>query len=188
MTANVFREDIEKCIESGMNDHIGKPIDSGDLFEKIEKHLKNTGEGIKMNNVYEIKNGLAWNDSFLLGNALVDMQHQRLFELVSDLVGACMDESDTAKLKETLDFLVGYAVKHFTDEEAFQLECGYPDYENHRQIHEDFKKEVGRLVQRFEKSGSSAELSKDVNKTLVRWLVNHIQNEDKKIGEHIRNE
>jgi CheY-like chemotaxis protein len=27
MTANVFREDVDRCIEAGMNDHIGKPID-----------------------------------------------------------------------------------------------------------------------------------------------------------------
>ncbi|MDR3201418.1 MAG: response regulator, partial [Spirochaetales bacterium] len=27
MTANVFREDVEKCLAAGMNDHIGKPID-----------------------------------------------------------------------------------------------------------------------------------------------------------------
>ncbi len=38
MTANVFREDIERCIESGMNDHIGKPLDSGELIKKIQKY------------------------------------------------------------------------------------------------------------------------------------------------------
>ena len=40
MTANVFREDIERCLASGMNDHIGKPIDSNDLFEQMDKYLK----------------------------------------------------------------------------------------------------------------------------------------------------
>jgi PAS domain S-box-containing protein len=35
MTANVFREDIEKCLEAGMNDHIGKPIDFNELLEKL---------------------------------------------------------------------------------------------------------------------------------------------------------
>jgi len=39
MTANVFKEDIEKCLESGMNDHIGKPIDANALFELLNKYL-----------------------------------------------------------------------------------------------------------------------------------------------------
>ncbi|MDR1108439.1 MAG: response regulator [Spirochaetaceae bacterium] len=39
MTANVFREDIEKCLASGMNDHLGKPIDIEDLLKKLKKYL-----------------------------------------------------------------------------------------------------------------------------------------------------
>jgi CheY-like chemotaxis protein len=40
MTANVFREDIEKCLAAGMNDHLGKPIDIADLTEKLKTYLK----------------------------------------------------------------------------------------------------------------------------------------------------
>jgi signal transduction histidine kinase/CheY-like chemotaxis protein len=39
MTANVFREDIEKCLESGMNDHVGKPLDFGEVLIKLHKYL-----------------------------------------------------------------------------------------------------------------------------------------------------
>jgi signal transduction histidine kinase/CheY-like chemotaxis protein/HAMP domain-containing protein len=39
MTANVFREDIEKCLAAGMNDHIGKPIDFDELIHKIKKYI-----------------------------------------------------------------------------------------------------------------------------------------------------
>jgi len=39
MTANVFKEDIEKCIAAGMDGHTGKPIDSKELFEKLSKYL-----------------------------------------------------------------------------------------------------------------------------------------------------
>ena len=40
LTANVFREDIIKCLDAGMNNHIGKPISIDDLFEKIDMYLK----------------------------------------------------------------------------------------------------------------------------------------------------
>ncbi len=35
MTANVFREDVEKCLEAGMNDHVGKPIDFREVLDKL---------------------------------------------------------------------------------------------------------------------------------------------------------
>jgi len=40
MTANVFKDDIDKCIESGMNDHTGKPICANELFDKLCKYLR----------------------------------------------------------------------------------------------------------------------------------------------------
>ncbi|MDR3122424.1 MAG: response regulator [Treponema sp.] len=39
MTANVFREDIEKCLASGMNDHVGKPIDLAEVLDKLRQYL-----------------------------------------------------------------------------------------------------------------------------------------------------
>jgi CheY-like chemotaxis protein len=40
MTANVFHEDVEKCLAAGMNDHVGKPIDINDVISKLHKYLK----------------------------------------------------------------------------------------------------------------------------------------------------
>jgi signal transduction histidine kinase/AmiR/NasT family two-component response regulator len=39
MTANVFREDIEKCFEAGMNGHVGKPLDLEDLLTQLRTYL-----------------------------------------------------------------------------------------------------------------------------------------------------
>jgi len=39
MTANVFREDIEKCIEAGMNSHVGKPLDFNEVMKKLHTYL-----------------------------------------------------------------------------------------------------------------------------------------------------
>jgi hemerythrin-like metal-binding protein len=186
MTANVFREDIESCIAAGMNGHTGKPVDSEALFEMLQKYLTGSVENETIKNVYALERGIAWSDDLLTGNALVDMQHQRLFERVSDLVHSCEDGSGAGKLKEILDFLVVHTVRHFADEEALQLEYDYPGYEEHKMLHDNFKTTVGDLVQRFTEIGSSAELSDDVNRIVVKWLVDHIQHEDRRISEHIR--
>jgi len=39
MTANVFQEDIERCEEAGMDDHIGKPIEINEVIEKLNSFL-----------------------------------------------------------------------------------------------------------------------------------------------------
>jgi len=39
MTANVFKEDVDKCLAAGMNDHTGKPIDITALFGILDKYL-----------------------------------------------------------------------------------------------------------------------------------------------------
>jgi CheY-like chemotaxis protein len=40
MTANVFREDVERCIASGMNDHVGKPLDINEVLNKLRRYLR----------------------------------------------------------------------------------------------------------------------------------------------------
>jgi len=39
MTANVFREDIERCLEAGMDNHLGKPLDFSDVIDKLRHYL-----------------------------------------------------------------------------------------------------------------------------------------------------
>jgi signal transduction histidine kinase/DNA-binding response OmpR family regulator len=40
MTANVFREDVEKCLAAGMNDHVGKPLDFDEVLAVLRIYLK----------------------------------------------------------------------------------------------------------------------------------------------------
>ena len=39
MTANVFNEDIEKCLAAGMNGHLGKPVNIAELMNTLRKYL-----------------------------------------------------------------------------------------------------------------------------------------------------
>ena len=39
MTANVFREDVERSMEAGMNAHIGKPLDFDEVMQQLQTYL-----------------------------------------------------------------------------------------------------------------------------------------------------
>ena len=39
MTANVFREDIEHCLATGMNGHVGKPLDFEEVLSQMKQYL-----------------------------------------------------------------------------------------------------------------------------------------------------
>jgi signal transduction histidine kinase/CheY-like chemotaxis protein len=45
MTANVFKEDVERCLEAGMNDHIGKPLDFNAVALTLKKYLRGGAGG-----------------------------------------------------------------------------------------------------------------------------------------------
>jgi len=42
MTANAFKEDVERCLACGMNDHLAKPIDEKMVIEKMELYRRKT--------------------------------------------------------------------------------------------------------------------------------------------------
>jgi signal transduction histidine kinase/DNA-binding response OmpR family regulator len=44
MTANVFREDIEKCLAAGMNGHVGKPLDFEEVLSVLRRYLPKRSE------------------------------------------------------------------------------------------------------------------------------------------------
>jgi signal transduction histidine kinase/CheY-like chemotaxis protein len=39
MTANVFKDDIDRCLGAGMDSHIGKPLDLNDVLAVLKKYL-----------------------------------------------------------------------------------------------------------------------------------------------------
>lgn len=120
------------------------------------------------------------------GNMLIDSQHRQLITAINQLLDACAKGQGRAEIGKTLHFLEEYIRRHFQDEEQLQQRFAYPDYPNHKQYHEGFKKSVSEILKEFDKDGATIPLVAKVNTVIASWLISHIKREDKKVAAHIQ--
>jgi hemerythrin len=92
----------------------------------------------------------------------------------------------TAVLTQKLNYLNDYTIQHFFDEEVIQRDTKYPDFENHKKVHDDFKATIRDLKVRLMIKGPSQELTNEVKHTVGDWLVNHIKVMDRKLGTYLK--
>jgi hemerythrin len=127
-----------------------------------------------------------WDSSLETGYQAVDNQHKQLVAAVNSLIDACRSGKGTAEVSRTMDFLTGYTIKHFADEEKLQQRFEYPDYLVHKRYHDEFKLVVGDLTNRLIKEGPSEALITEVNVKIGDWLVNHIKGDDFRMAAYVK--
>ena len=127
-----------------------------------------------------------WDSSLETGYEKIDNQHKQLVAAVNNLMEASMGGKGDEAVMETLEFLTSYAVKHFSDEEKLQVQFNYPDYLNHKRIHDEFKVVVGELVQQVNKEGPTEEIIDKVSSAIGSWLLNHIRGDDFRMAAFVK--
>lgn len=125
---------------------------------------------------------IQWKESYAIGVEEVDNQHKGLFDAVNRLLDACGKGKGKEELDSVIKFLEDYVVTHFSTEEKLQKQYNYPDYESHKQLHDNFIKEFTKLKKQIETEGANARSVVLVNRVVVDWLTKHVKNIDKKVG------
>lgn len=118
---------------------------------------------------------MTWDDSLSIGVELIDDQHRKWIERLSDVQAAIEDLRGMPKISNTLDFLVDYTEFHFSTEEKSMSDTGYPDLENHRAKHQELKGTLDDLIVDFRDYGVTEKLSQAVGTLLGNWLRDHIR-------------
>ena len=121
-----------------------------------------------------------WKEEYSLGHAEIDSQHQRLFELASDLHAAVAMGQGKAMMSKTLSHLVAYTRMHFATEERLMQAHQYPEYTRHKADHGTLTARVLDLQKDFE-TGRGA-LTIGLLQFLKDWLTHHIGETDRKIA------
>lgn len=128
---------------------------------------------------------LIYEKSMQNGNPLIDSEHRQLLETINNLLEACAIGNDKDRIKVTAYFFNDYVIKHCADEEKLQLQTGYPYYEYHKKLHDEFKKIVTSLIEELNRNEPPICFEDKINADIVSWLFNHFRTEDKKLAAHV---
>ena len=127
-----------------------------------------------------------WDSTLESGYEVVDRQHKQLIGAHNNLINAVFSGKGDRAVLDTLDFLIGYVTKHFADEEHLQIEYDYPDYLNHKRIHDEFKITVGEFVDRVNEEGPTTEIINALSEVVSAWLFNHIRGDDFRMAAFVK--
>lgn len=126
---------------------------------------------------------MEWKDTYNIGVKEIDDQHRQLADMITRLEKALSTELVNKEIGNTLKFLVDYTKKHFAAEEEVMVGSGFPGLSQHKELHKNLINDVMGVLLGLKK-GRAIEPEKLIT-FLTNWLINHILEEDKQIGEHI---
>ncbi len=129
---------------------------------------------------------IQWTNALSVGIEVIDGQHKDIFAKANNLIEACQQGKGKQVTGEIIQFLDKYVANHFAEEEKLMQKHAYPDYNLHKSQHENFANGFKELKSRFEAEGPGLQIVVSTNKTIVNWLVSHINNTDKKLGAFLK--
>jgi hemerythrin-like metal-binding protein len=124
-----------------------------------------------------------WNENFETGIREIDLQHQKLVDIINELAFHLVNDADSVVLEEYFDRLSDYTQYHFHSEEEIWNEYFQNDawLSNHEHTHETFIQSLENLKQQSKKT-SLHEVIQDVVSFLTKWLAFHILDTDKRMA------
>jgi len=121
---------------------------------------------------------LKWSDKYSLNVAEVDEQHRKLVSLVNDMYDAMHAGKGRDMIGTVIAEFVDYTDYHFKAEERLLRQNGYPEYDEHKVMHDNLSRKAHSIKEAFDRGNTPTAI--EVMLLLTNWLNIHILEEDKK--------
>ena len=123
-----------------------------------------------------MSNFVEWDDTLSVGIEEIDEQHKVLVEMVNKMHEAIHQRHGSDVVIGILNDLAEYTRIHFAVEESLMRILNYPDYDNHKQVHEELLHTVEDLQEKV--SSGKKSIGFELMHFLKTWLTKHIMEED----------
>ncbi len=126
---------------------------------------------------------IKWSAAFETGIALIDQQHQAVFEPVNELGRAITAGLGAPEIGRLLRAILQDIEEHFATEELLLKENDYPGYAKQQAEHEQALQKLRRIILRSPADHLSA--AQEFHALCCDWLINHISGPDRAYAEFL---
>ena len=126
---------------------------------------------------------IQWDSTMSVGSEVFDGHHKIIIDCLNSLPPLIGKDDCAEELLEVLSKLEQFVLVHFGEEERAMRQGQYPDWQAHKEMHNQMYDLVFKLKSDIEK-GRSLEAAY-LHEILYSWLVKHILGEDKKYGPYL---
>jgi len=128
---------------------------------------------------------IKWSDDYSVNIEEIDNQHKKLVSIISSLYDSVRNNISEDILENIIKELISYTIVHFNTEERYFVKYNYNDAKNHQKEHSRFIETIKNFKEKYDKEQSALDL--EILNFLGDWLINHIQNTDKKYSSFFNN-
>jgi hemerythrin-like metal-binding protein len=121
---------------------------------------------------------LKWSDKYSLNVTEIDEQHKKLVSLVNDMYDAMHEGKGWDMIGTVIAEFVDYTDYHFKAEERLLRQNGYPEYDEHKEMHDKLSRKAHSIKEAFDRGNTPTAI--EVMLLLTNWLNTHILEEDRK--------
>ena len=118
----------------------------------------------------------SWNPSFSVSSMAIDAQHRQVVDIINELYKFMQEASTKGQLKLQLYRLRIFTEAHFRYEETLLRLIRYPEFDQHKQYHDEMKARTKEIINKIIEGKESGKSLLDF---LRKWWINHIKNIDK---------
>jgi hemerythrin len=130
-----------------------------------------------------MQNFFPWSRELSVGIEEIDEQHKLLVDIINHIYEALINRAPREAASQLLEDLVQYTYVHFAVEESLFRITNYPDYDDHKALHDHLKKQVLQIKQSFDAGEIKLDLT--LMSFLRSWLEDHIRGEDQAYAAHL---
>ena len=125
---------------------------------------------------------LKWKPAYSLAIPSVDLEHREMIALINQCYERMAENADEAAVEEFLGEIHSGISAHFALEEQEMRKAAYPEYEAHKDDHEDLLDQIRDMMDLFDQDPDAG--LEVLRESLSDWFGRHFATFDARLHDH----